>query len=240
MDSEYIAAVDIFQDRNDVWTLVPFLKTMEKRLGFLYPSVTADSGYESEEGYSFLREKGQKPYIKPQTYEKWKKRSFKKDISKRENMGYDETTDTYTCHAGRTLSPLFIKKQKSKSGYESEVTVYECEDCRGCPYKEKCTRAKGSKRLYISKSFLEKRQESYANILSEKGIKYRMNRSIQVEGAFGVLKNDYEFQRFLLRRKSKVKLEILLLCMGYNINKLHGKIQKDRTGSYFFPVKETA
>lgn len=42
-------------------------------LGFNYPSVTADSGYESEEGYSYLREEGQQPYIKPQTYEKWKK-----------------------------------------------------------------------------------------------------------------------------------------------------------------------
>ncbi len=116
------------------------------------------------------------------------------------------------------MSPLFIKKQKSKSGYETEVTVYECEDCTDCPYKEKCTRAKGNKRLYISKSFLEKWQESYENILSETGIKYRMNRSIQVEGAFGVLKKDYEFQRFLLRGKTKVKLEVLLLCMGYNIN----------------------
>ncbi len=40
-----------------------------------------------------------------------------------------------------------------------------------------------------------------------------MNHSIQVEGAFGVLKNehDYEFQKFLLQVKSKVKLEILLL-----------------------------
>ncbi len=53
-----------------------------------------------------------------------------------------------------------------------------------------------------------------------------MNRSIQVEGAFGVQKNDYEFQRFLLRGKTKVKLEILLLSMGYNLNKLHAKIQK--------------
>lgn len=77
-------------------------------------------------------------------------------------------------------------------------------------------------------------------ILSEKGILYRMNRSIQVEGAFGVLKNDYEFQRFLLRGKTKVKLEILLLCMGYNLNKLHAKIQNERTGSHLFPVKETA
>ena len=117
VDSEYIVAADIFQDRNDVWTLIPFLKTMEEKLGLRYPSVTADSGYESEEGYSFLRENSQKPYIKPQTYEKWKKRSFKKDISKRENMGYDEKADTYTCHAGKSLYPLFIRKQKSKSGY---------------------------------------------------------------------------------------------------------------------------
>lgn len=240
VDSEYIVATDIFQDRNDVWTLVPFLKTMKENLGFRYPSATADSGYESEEAYTYLRSVNLKAYIKPQTYEKWKKRSFKRDISKRENMGYNEKADTYTCHAGKTLFPIFIKKQKSKSGYESEVTVYECEDCTGCLHKGKCTRAKGDKRLYISKSFLEKRQESYENILSEKGILYRMNRSIQVEGAFGVLKNDYEFQRFLLRGKTKVKLEILLLCMGYNLNKLHAKIQNERTGKHLFPVKETA
>ena len=30
-----------------------------------------------------------------------------------------------------------------------------------------------------------------------------MNRSIQAEGAFGVLKNAYKFQRFLLRGKQK-------------------------------------
>ena len=67
-----------------------------------------------------------------------------------------------------------------------------------------------------------------------------MNRSIQVEGAFGVLKNDYEFQRFLLRGRIKVKLEILLLSMGYNLNKLHAKIQNNRTGKHLFPVKEVA
>lgn len=214
VDSEYIVAADIFHDRNDVWTLVPFLKTMEKNLGFRYPSVTADAGYESEEAYAFLCENEQEPYIKPQTYEKRKKRSFKKDISKRENMAYDGTQDIYTCYAGKQIRPLYITKQKSRS--------------------------RGNKRLYISKSFLEKRQKSYENIISPQGILYRMNRWIQVEGAFGVLKNDYEFQRFLLHGKNKVKLEILLLCMAYNINKLHAKIQNKRMKSYLFPVKETA
>ena len=237
VDSEYIVAVDIFQNRNDVWTMIPFLKVMEEKLGYRYPSVTADSGYESEEGYEYLKEHDQLPYIKPQTYEKWKKRSFKEDISKRENMAYDEQTDTYTCHAGKKLIPLFVRKQKSKNNYESEITVYECEGCEGCPYKSKCTKAAGNKRLQVSKNFIAHRQESYENILSETGIKYRMNRSIQVEGAFGVLKNDYGFQKFLLRGKTKVKLEILLLCFGYNVNKLHAKIQNERMKSYLFPVK---
>lgn len=237
VDSEYIVAADIFQDRNDVWTLVPFLKHMEERLGFRYPSVTADSGYESEEAYNYLESRHQKPYIKPQTYEKWRKRSFRNDISKRENMEYDTQKDIYTCHAGRRLMPLYIKKQKSRNGYESDVTVYECTDCSGCPCKDKCTRAKGNKRLYVSKNFINHRQKSYENIKSETGILYRMNRSIQVEGAFGVLKNDYGFQRFLLRGKTKVKLEILLLCFGYNINKLHARIQNDRLGSHMFPLK---
>lgn len=80
MGNSSLVAADIFHDRNDVWTPLPFLRTMEKNLGFRYPGVTADSGYESEEAYTYLREQKQKPYIKPQTYEKWKKRSFKQDI----------------------------------------------------------------------------------------------------------------------------------------------------------------
>ena len=68
-------------------------------------------------------------------------------------MTYNQESDTYICHAGKELRVIYLKKQRSKSGYESEVTVYECEDCTGCPYKEKCTKAKGNKRMYVSKSF---------------------------------------------------------------------------------------
>lgn len=93
---------------------------MEKNLGYRYPSVTTNAGYESEEVYTYLWKQEQKAYIKPQTYEKWKKRSFRQDISKRENMEYAETADAYTCHTRKRLKPLFIKKQKSKSGTNQE------------------------------------------------------------------------------------------------------------------------
>ena len=95
-------------------------------------------------------------------------------------MGYDLETDSYICHNGKHLNVSYIKKQKSKNGYESEVTVYECEDCRGCLYKEKCTKAKNNKKLYVSRKFIEQRQTLYKNITTELGIKYRTNRSIQV------------------------------------------------------------
>ena len=54
VDSEYIVSKNIFQDRNDVWTLIPFLKTMEEKPGFHSPSVTADSGYASEAHRSII------------------------------------------------------------------------------------------------------------------------------------------------------------------------------------------
>lgn len=62
----------------------------------------------------------------------------------------------------------------------------------------------------------------------------RMNRSIQSEGAFGVIKQDYGFRRFLLRGHQKVFTEILLLAFAYNLNKLHAKIQQNRTGTQLF------
>ena len=51
----------MFQKRQEAVSLlnreyIQILKRMEEKLGFRYPSVTADSGYESEEGYSYLKE----------------------------------------------------------------------------------------------------------------------------------------------------------------------------------------
>jgi hypothetical protein len=133
-----------------------------------------------------------------------------------------------------------VEKRVSKTGYESEVTRYECEDCTGCVLKEKCTKGKGKGKgtLEVSKVFVAKRAESEANIESEEGKQLRVNRSIQVEGAFGVVKEDYHFRRFLTRRKGGVECELFLLCFAYNLNKLHRKIPRGRRGVVLQPLKE--
>ena len=116
----------------------------------------------------------------------------------------------------------------------TEVTYYECEDCTGCPFKMSCTRAKQNRKLQVSKKFIAQREASLQRITSEEGILLRMNRSIQSEGAFGVIKQDYGFRQFLMRGNKKVSVEIFLMAMGYNVNKLHSKIQQNRTGMQLF------
>ena len=191
-----------------------------------------DAGYESEENYVYLDENEQTSFIKPQAYEGMKKANFKKNISKRENMDYNEKDDEYTCHNNKTLRPTGTTIRKSKSGYKSEVTIYECESCYDCEHKSKCTKATGNRKMQVSKLFIEKRNRSLTNITLPEGILLRMNRSIQVEGAFGVMKEDYGFRRFLTRGKNNVKIEFTLLSFGYNINKLHNKIQNNRCGLF--------
>jgi transposase len=234
VEGEYITGVHLSSERSDQLTMIPLLDEMESRLGTQYGDVTGDAGFESEEIYTYFENKEQTCFIKPMNYERSKTKKFKSNMSLRENMIYDAENDEYTCQFGKKLRVEYVGKKKSKSGFESEVTFYECEDCSDCPHKKSCTRAKGNRKMQVSKTFIRQREESKNRILSEKGILLRMNRSIQAEGAFGVLKQDMGFRQFLLRGNKKVKTELLLMAMGFNINKYHNKIQKNRTRTQLF------
>lgn len=94
--------------------------------------------------------------------------------------------------------------------------------------------------LYVSKKMKEKRQETWKRITSDYGTQLRMNRSIQAEGSFATIKEDMEFRRYLYRGKRNVTAQSILVAIGYNINKLHHKIQAGRTGQHLFSLKKTA
>ena len=231
VEAGYIVHCHAFQNRNDVGTLKPFLERWkELHHESSFQNIIADSGYESEENYDYLTSETKNIFIKPLTYEQWKKRSFKKLISKRENMTYDAETDTYICNQGRKLPAVKVYKSKTDSGYETELTEYECESCADCPVKSRCTKAAGNRKIKVSKKFLAQRETSLVNITSPKGIVLRINRSIQAESAFGVMKEDMGFRRFLTRGQVNISIEFLLLCFGFNINKLHYKAMKNKRG----------
>lgn len=238
VEGEYITGVLVSSERSDQLTLIPLMEKMQSQ-GMSYKDVTADAGYESEENYTWFEKEETSCYIKPQNYERSKTKKYKSNMALRENMPYDAQKDEYTCQAGQKLRAKYVGKRKSKSGFESEITYYECDDCSACPHKKTCTRAKGNRQIHVSKRFLEQRAASLERITSKQGILLRMNRSIQSEGAFGVVKQNYGFRQFLLRGQEKVATEVLLLAMAYNINKLHTKIQQNRTGTQLFE-KDTA
>lgn len=134
------------------------------------------------------------------------------------------------------------------AGYESEKTIYACDDCSNCSYKTSCIKGNNSKtplehrtkRLETSKKFNRQRKEDLERIISEEGCLLRINRSRQVEGSFAQVKQDMGFRRFLCRGQNNVLGESILLAMALNINKLHSKIQADSTCKHLFELKKTA
>jgi transposase len=234
VEGEYITGLDISSERSDQLTLIPLMERMEGKLGTKYGDVTLDAGYESEENYTWFDKQERLCFIKPQNYERSKTRKFKSNMALRENMPYDAEADEYTCPGGNKLRAVYEGKRQSKSGFESTVTYYECESCEGCALKKQCTRAKGSRKMQVSKTFLRQREESLRRITSPMGVLLRMNRSIQSEGAFGVIKQDMGFRRFLTRGKKTVFTEMLLMAMGFNLNKWHSKLMNNRSGLLLF------
>ena len=242
VNSEYITGMEVFSKRTDFGTLVPFMKKMQGEHGAKYKEVTADAGYESMENYLFLEHNGQVSFIKPANYEAKKTKKFCKQIGRIENMQYDAAEDCFTCAEGKKL-PLIHECTELKNGQYVTTARYRCEDCRNCARRADCCKAKDPeqpKELTWQKTFWEKRAESQANITSERGIYLRMCRSIQVEGAFALLKNDFGFRRFLTRGRANVRTELFFLAMAFNLKKLWMKRENGRLQTHLSKTQACA
>lgn len=77
-----------------------------------------------------------------------------------------------------------------------------------------------NRKITLSPIMARQKKEATQRITTEEGIILRMNRSIQVEGAFGVIKQDFAFRRFLTRGKTKTETQVFLVTFAFNIQKL--------------------
>ena len=232
VNSEYITGLEVFSDRSDAKTLKPFLHQLAHAHQTRYEEVVADAGYESLENYLYLDTNGQTCFIKPANHDQKRKAKFRKQLGRVENMHYDPEEDSFTCAQGRKL---FLRRECTQRKDDQFVTTawYRCEDCAGCPCRAQCCRAKDPnqpKAIVLQKTFWEKRIQTEKRITSQRGIHLRLCRSIQVEGAFALLKNNFAFRRFLTRGKQNVRAELFFLTMAFNLKKLwmkrkHGRLQ---------------
>ena len=69
-------------------------------------------------------------------------------------------------------------------------------------------------------------KEVVENLESIHGALLRMNRSIQAEGTFGIMKNDRWYKRIVRRGLESVKLELFLVSIGHNLYKYYNKQMK--------------
>ena len=238
VNSEYITGIEAFSSRTDYGTMVPFLKTMQRKHGKKYKSATADAGYERLSNYLYLEANGQMSFIKPANYEQQKSSRFKKQIGRIENMAYDAEEDSYTCAQGRKL---YLRRECTELQNGRFVTTawYRCESCADCPVREKCCQAKDTgqpKELRVNKTLQELRRASLENITSEQGVRLRLCRSIQVEGAFGLLKTDFGFRRFLTRGKKNIRIELFFLALAFDLKKLWMKRDKGRLRTHLSEI----
>ncbi|MCI7694300.1 MAG: transposase [Veillonella caviae] len=124
--------------------------------------------------------------------------------------------------------------------------VYECGSCNKCGLRSKCQKPykgkqpKNNKRLYISTYYNLLQKDNLSRFTTEYGTLLRVNRSIQVEGAFGVIKQDYQYKRMLRRGKENVEKDLYFIAFGFNLRKLYNHIQANRIGQSLFAINEVA
>jgi len=198
---EYILHLDIFQDRSDYRTFIPFLEGYQEAYGEYPKYPVADAGYGGLKNFRYVKNNGMEIVQKYSLYRKdTKDKKWIEDPTRPVNFKKDEAGNYFDGN-GEKLVFLW----HSKKGHD----VYETPTSK--------------KRYDINEALWAFQKEARENLESDEGIELRIQRSIQVEGTFGVLKEDFRFRRFRRRGIQNVKFEFLLLAIGYNLSKYHNK-----------------
>ena len=152
-------------------------------------------------------------------------------------MKYNAKKDEYTCPDGRKLKFKREITKTTENGYTVSTIYYSNDKCGKCPHRNKCHKSKaGYRTVRVNQVLNEHRSEVLESLTSDEGVLLRVNRSIQVEGVFGVLKEDYGFRRFLTRGKKNAETQFFLLAFALNIEKHCNRTKKGRIGLDLFAL----
>ena len=219
---EYIAAVDVKQYRSDMDCFIPLMERFKTLYGFYPRYPIADAGYGSYNNYIFCQEHGMEKYMKFPMYKKeTEDEKYRNDPFRAVNFKTD-SAGNLVCPNGKTFR--FAYRQPVKGNlYGRQEEVYECEDCSGCPYAGQCKKADRNRTIRLNRELTSMHREVLENLESVHGALLRMNRSIQAEGTFGILKQDRNYKRIVRRGLDFVKLELYLVSIGHNLYKFYNK-----------------
>ena len=220
-ENQFVTNYSVSQNASDTVSFPDHLAKIDQRGEAYKPNnYMGDSAYGSEENYALLEGHEIGNYLKYNTFDLEKKKSHRNDPFHRTNFSYNEDGDYFVCPAGKKLIYRETIQKKSKTGYISNVRIYEYEGCNSCVWKAHCTKAKHNRRIYYNPELERHKKLARSNLESSHGIALRKRRGYEVETFFGDLRQNCRFNRFLLRGKSKVEHEFGLLAIAYNLRKM--------------------
>ena len=221
---EYIAAYDVKQYASDMDCFQPLMDRFHANYGFYPEYPVADAGYGSYNNYLFCEEHGMKKYMKFPMYQKENtNKKYRDDPFRAVNFKTDEDGNLVCPNNKKFVFQRTALVKGNRYGRTEEF--YQCEDCSGCPYKEKCSKAKGNRTIRLNQELTEFHEEVLDNLNCIHGALLRMNRSIQAEGAFGGIKWNRSYTRARRRGLEGLLLETALISCGFNLHKFHLKSQ---------------
>jgi transposase len=221
----YIVVVKAMQYRSDMDCFIPLMEEFYRQFGFYPKYPIADAGYGSFNNYLYCQEHGMEKYMKFPMYKKeTTDEKYRNDPFRAVNFKTDEDGDLI-CPNHKKFHLAYRKAVKGNQ-YGRQEEIYECEDCSGCPYADRCKKTEKNRTIRVNQELTEFHEEVLDNLESIHGALLRMNRSIQAEGTFGVIKQDRWYKRIVRRGLDSVQLELYLVSIGHNLYKFYNKQMK--------------
>lgn len=219
---EYVAVIDAKQYASDMDCFVPLMNKFRTIYGHYPKYPVADAGYGSYNNYLFCEANGMGKYMKFTMFEKETKDAKYRDDPYRAVNFTRDGSGQLLCPQGRKFVHLYDRPIKGNR-YGRTEEIYQCENCEGCPQREKCTKGTGNRTVSLNRELTAIHKEVITNLKSDLGITLRTNRSIQAEGAFGSIKWNRSYKRAQRRGIESIILEFSLIAIGFNLYKFHNK-----------------
>ncbi len=203
------------QSRSDFDDFIPTLNKFKEYYGCFPLNLAADAGYGNLTNYQFLSNNFINNFVKHSSWEG--------NVSAKNPHQYKLIdNDTIECLNGIKGEEVKLENRHPKYANSTFFKIIGCDNCAFSSYcKRFMTNKDENEKIFeVRKQLQFFIQQSEKNLLSCKGIEMRVNRSSQVEGAFGVIKQNKGYERFRRRSLSKTSLEISLIVLGYNLKKL--------------------
>lgn len=217
---QFCVNYSVHQDRSDIKTFIPHCQQFKELYDQMPEVLTADSGFGSEQNYEYLEQNQIKGFVKYNYFHKEQTQKFKLDISRAENLHYNEEKDCLYCPMGQQMNYIGERKRKTDNGYMQTYNQYQAQNCYGCPLRGPCFKGKGNRIVEINHKLRRYRQQARDNLMSDEGMMHRSQRPVDVEPVFGMVKFNRGFTRFLLRGLDKVSIELGLIAIAHNISKI--------------------